>query len=388
MPSPLEPATISLLLQYIVPPSQLTDPIPSHLISKNLLNRHFFLNLRDPSSDPASYLSWPSPDRQKVFDILESSSTSLDCILSNLNIHYTGDIDSTFAHAEIPTVDQDLPNIRMVFEWDVEDSSWKYHNLALMPFPTQSFHSVSAITNVGIGASRTNHFNDQTEDESYWDSYGNAGGSQRSPGFLSNAESSEDDYWSQYATVHGTADSTRPTPPPEREQHPESYQEDDLHQLNDFYSRDDPAEGDSRADHNPIIQIPYESFNIKPPHGRNSPPSPEDLTERLRALQSNSSDQPSSAISVNIIPSQEHSVTDNLQKGTELPQEIINGHDDELSQSDETESACGVNVSLNVALRESIRGTYRLWKFSANRNDDGQDKELFLNAVKAAIIDC
>ncbi|KAF9270256.1 hypothetical protein L218DRAFT_952427 [Marasmius fiardii PR-910] len=396
-PSPLEPATISLLLQYIVPPSQLSGPLPSHLIAKTLLQRHFFLDLKDPSSDPASYLSWPSPDRQQTFDLLESLPTALANLPLTFNICYTGDIDSTFAHAEIPTGDQDPPNIRMMFAWDADDSSWKYHNVSLMPFPTQSFHSLSEIK---VGDSQMNRSVEQTtEEHSYWDSYGDTGDSRPSPGLLSNAETSEDDYWARYSTVHGTADSTRPSPPPERQRHPDPYEpEEDLHQLNDFYSGENPTQGQNNVDRNSIIQIPYESFNLKPPYDRNSPPAPEDLTERLRALQSDSRVEFSSALSTSDLFSQDPNVTNTddpatFQNGTAVPQKLhtngfVKGQDDESSQSDETESASVADLSLDIALREAIRGTYCLWKLSASRGDTGKEKELFLNAVKASIIDC
>ena len=205
MASPLNPTTVSVLLQYILPPSQLTEPIPKHLISTNLYKRHFFLGLTDPSTDPASYLSWPSPDQKKIFDLLESFTTPPEQLPSALDIRYTGDADSTFAHVAVASNETNtdlVTSIRLVFEWDAEESAWRYHNVALMPFPPHSFESPGAISTPAI---QVDHAHEPSgDDDSYWDTYGNEG-SNRSPGFLnhSNGEASEDAYWAQYASVHG-----------------------------------------------------------------------------------------------------------------------------------------------------------------------------------------
>ncbi|KAL0580412.1 hypothetical protein V5O48_001657 [Marasmius crinis-equi] len=389
MSSPLSPATVSVLLQYIIPPSQLSEPIPRHLISTNLFKRHFFLGLTDPTTDTTSYLSWPSTDQSKIFDILEAFTTPPELHPSTFNVCYTGDVDSSFAHAEVPNADG-TSGVRLVFEWDADEAAWKYHNVALMPFPSHSFENPGAISTPAIIVDEApGHSND--DDDSYWDSYGNEG-STRSPGFQthSNGDTSEDAYWAQYSSVHGTADSTRPTPPPERQRRPDHEQHEDdpnLHELNDFYR--DPLNDkftetttNTHPDSEEIINIPYQSFNAKRPVDRNSPPCPDDLTERLRALQELESDpsSPNPPLTNGEIP--EKQLTNGFTHE--------NGHDSEPPSDPETESATvsGVN-GLDDALRDAIRGTFKLWKLSQGKESDGvgTDKDLFLSAVKTAIID-
>ncbi|KAJ8084053.1 hypothetical protein AAF712_000934 [Marasmius tenuissimus] len=401
MASPLDPTTVSVLLQYILPPSQLTEPLPKHLISTNLYKRHFFLGLTDPSTDPSSYLSWPSPDQKQIFDLLETFTAPLEELPSNLDIRYTGDADSTFAHVAISSNDRNsgLGSIRLVFEWDAEDSAWRYHNVALMPFPPHSFEAPEAISAPAI---QVDHAHEPAaDDDSYWDSYGNEGAT-RSPGFLShsNGESSEDAYWAQYASVHGTADSTRPTPPPERQRHTEHDHHDDanLHELNDFYGRD-KATQESHPVSEEVIQIPYQSFNVKRPYDRNSPPCPDDLTERLRAIQSDGghphTNGTNGTSSPHHLPTNGDLASPNgldmsISGKPALTNGLTNGNHSTGSLSDETETASGADGS-DDALREAIRGTYALWKLSQKRNGalpGKEQQELFLDAVKGAIVDC
>ncbi|KAK7058934.1 hypothetical protein VNI00_001558 [Paramarasmius palmivorus] len=415
-PSPLHPTTISVLLQYISPPSQLTNPLPQHLISLPLLQRHFFLNLRDPSTDPASYLSWPSQDQQKIFDILESLPTPIDDHSPSPAIRYTGDNESAFAHAEIPSPSTNTDNIRLIFQWDERDSSWKYHNVALMPFPTHSFESPSSLTFLNDQSDDTSamapehgspfitvhhHDNNNDDEDSYWDAYGAADDERPNAGLTrtnSADPTSEDAYWAQYSSVHGTADSTRPSPPPTAKRKLGHFAEsaetetDYLHDRNDFYTRDQDTvmsmtngHGHSMQD---VVDIPYQSFNIKRPYDRQSPPSPTELSERLRAL-SESSRSDDDALEVEGMKETQTIENDGgilfapLANAAATTKKM-NGH---LSNG-VTDSANSVKSDSNAALREAIRGTYLLWKLSGDGTGAGSGRESFLDVVKAAISDC
>ncbi|KAI9455860.1 hypothetical protein F5148DRAFT_1288157 [Russula earlei] len=222
-PVPLSPYSIHLILRYISPPSQLTSPIPPNLLSPSLLQRHSLLEISP--EDPSSYLSWPSSGRDRAIQLLESLPMPLDELAPDFLVGYTVDREHAYAHVHVkPTGDDGL---RLVFEWDGEES-WKYHNSNVMPFPPATRPSPSeALADAasdpislpgekkgkdGNGDGDSDHDDD---DDDYWDSYG-AGddiGPQPLPSSSKNdADASEDAYWAQYASVQGTADSTIPSP--------------------------------------------------------------------------------------------------------------------------------------------------------------------------------
>ncbi|KAG5648015.1 hypothetical protein DXG03_007049 [Asterophora parasitica] len=213
-PEPLLSTAISLVLEYIAPPS-LLSPLPPHLISSALTQRHRFLHLSPDA--PADYLVWPTDSQpnaqQAAVDLLEAFQKPVD--EHEYPVRYTSDEESVFAHVAISSAEQ--PGIRMVFQWEPPDG-WKFHNLALMPFPPNSYRSVNdaiiyephdflpepPIVSV-----------DDDERDSYWDAYGLSDDDQ--PALVkpkSEFEAgSEDAYWAQYSSVHGSGDSARPTPP-------------------------------------------------------------------------------------------------------------------------------------------------------------------------------
>lgn len=57
---PFPPHLFALILQYLLPP---TPPIPSHLLSNSLLQRHYFLDI-NPSDDPDLYFLFPAPGKK------------------------------------------------------------------------------------------------------------------------------------------------------------------------------------------------------------------------------------------------------------------------------------------------------------------------------------
>ncbi|ESK88909.1 hypothetical protein Moror_13271 [Moniliophthora roreri MCA 2997] len=418
-PSPLHPTSVSVLLQYIAPPSQLTDPLPNHLISQSLLQRHFFLDLRDPSTDPASYLSWPSEDQQKIFSILESLPTPIDHHSSISSIRYSGDEESAFAHAEITTTGpkQDTSDgIRLIFQWDDRDSSWRYHNVALMPFPTHSFDSPSSLPLVQKQTNPDNstsmpaehggsplitvdsHHNDE---DSYWDAYGGEDDERLNAG-LSRSNStdptSEDAYWAQYSSVHGSADSARPSPPPTAKRKLGHFvdsaetETDYLHDQNDFYGREQETmimngQHTEEMTGGNVLEIPYQSFNIKRPYDRQSPPSPHDLSERLRGLSESSPSESTDHHDIDSFEGLKEAVEPPIESdsGMLFAPTHVNGRD-HLSNGIADSANGGMKSGSDAALREAIRGTYLLWKLSASGVN--ADKGMFLDVVKTAISDC
>lgn len=220
-PVPISSFTVNLILQYISPPSQLARPIPPHLLSRPLLQRHALFNISP--QNPSDYLSWPSSDRDQAIHYLESLQMPLDDMAPNFIIRYTVDPENAYAHVHVkPTGDDGL---RLVFEWDGEES-WKYHDSAVMPFPPGSRllldDTASSATSVSIPTSqfegeeqvKGGNGDGDGDDDAYWNSYGaeDDGGSKLlSSSNKGELDVSEDAYWARYAAVQGTL----PVPPPQ-----------------------------------------------------------------------------------------------------------------------------------------------------------------------------
>ncbi|TFY81582.1 hypothetical protein EWM64_g2428 [Hericium alpestre] len=279
-PTPLLPYHINLTLQYISPPSELDEPIPRHLLSTALFQRHHFLNIS--FHDSANYLCWAHVNRDHAIELLEALPTAIDDeTLASFPIHYTSDAEHSYAHVHIlPSGDHGL---RLVFQWDGEES-WRYHDANLMPFPPGSHASldqalVGSDTDVATSTIATHHnsdgdHSDKGEDADYWNSYG-AHDEDVSPRLSRNvaskagSELGEDAYWAQYASVQGSADSTIPSPVQKvkRRLHP-GPEHDHLHHI--------PTEEP--------LPIPPISFRPHLPASRDVAPCPHTLSHRLTAL--------------------------------------------------------------------------------------------------------
>ena len=208
---PISPYTVNLILQYISPPSQLTRPIPPHLLSRSLLKRHALLEISP--QDPSAYLSWPSSDPDRAIQLLESLQMPLDELAPDFLIGYTVDPENTYAHVHVkPTGDNGL---RLVFEWDGAES-WKYHDSSLMPFPpgTRPFLDDPAALAASEfipspsfgGKQQVKGATGEGDDDAYWNSYGveDDSGMKLLPSTSKgDADVSEDAYWARYAAVQG-----------------------------------------------------------------------------------------------------------------------------------------------------------------------------------------
>ena len=211
---PISSYTINLILQYISPPSQLTRPIPAHLLSRPLLQRHALLEISP--QDPSAYLSWASSDSDRAIQCLESLQMPLDEQAPDFLVGYTVDPEHAYAHVHVkPTGDNGL---RLVFEWDGEES-WKYHDSTVMPFPpaTRPFLNDPAaraasdfIPSPSSGGERqvkgAAGDGDGDDDDDYWNSYGveDDSGMKLLPSTSKDeADTSEDAYWARYAAIQG-----------------------------------------------------------------------------------------------------------------------------------------------------------------------------------------
>jgi len=210
-PSAITPLTINITLQYILPPSQLSQPLPTHLTSTSLLKRHHFLQI--DTNDPIEYLSWPSPNRERAIDLLENLSTRRDDEGNGeYEVRYTSDVEYTYAHVRLEE------HLRIIFQWDAEDG-WKYHDANLLPFPPGSQESLQDVLADAVAKSSSPVANlhpklslaggevSKNDDDDYWNAYGAQGDDDIHPEpetLPLTMESSEDAYWAQYASVQGS----------------------------------------------------------------------------------------------------------------------------------------------------------------------------------------
>lgn len=219
-PPPLPPHTIGIVLQYIAPPSQLTEPLPPHLLSGTLLQRHHFLNITP--TDPAEYLCWPSKDtpshRPPAIDVLEALPRPVDDA-PPYQVAYTADDEHAYAHVLLGGAPPAQDPVRLVFQWDGTES-WRYHDASTAPFagvlsdeplgalapPTDTEDAMAQeeafARRAPLGESPAAHAG---EEDDYWNAYGDDGGpGVRSRTSLVRKDSlGEDAYWAQYSSVHG-----------------------------------------------------------------------------------------------------------------------------------------------------------------------------------------
>ncbi|KAH7880706.1 hypothetical protein F5879DRAFT_904796 [Lentinula edodes] len=379
MSSPLKPYTVSLILTYICPPSQLTlSPLSPHLISRPLLQRHHFLGL-DPETDLKAYLMWATED-DKAFARLEGlappTAGDEDPVIG---IRYTADKENIYAHAELRSWPSHASaEIRLVFLWDPVDSSWKYHNIASMPFP------ISATLNV------TDAVEQQTpslaiqvkgdEDDDYWNSYGSDVTKEHIPRNKSNGDisGSEDAYWAQYASVQGTADSTVPTP--RRETHGEETFDDALARARGLHNKGHSDMYDRLEDHHEdqeVINISYNTLNIPHPSTHPSRTSavngvcPTDLSDRLNSLPPRTSLSPhvdsASPSPVNASSTVLHD-DDYIRPAanTGTLKVAVNGNDRSHSLTPRPPTTANGN-DVDEVTKSVIRGVHEMWKATTSQ---------------------
>lgn len=277
VPTAIAQDTIHVVLQYI---SQHL-PLPPHLISKPLLQRHYFLQLTP--DDYIAYIAWPGSSKDHMAAALSKLASPLTDQRASYHVVYSSDPEAVLSHVAVaaPDASSAYP-VRLVFLWDHEAFAWKYHNLAPMPFPSESVSTVDQLMLF---------FDHSDIDEaSYWgnsDSPTEINSRAREENELSDAE---DDYWSRYLAVHGSGDSTVPSPSRRKS----------VAQVTDTYEESDRV----------MVAYPTVQTEVYNPL---MPPSPGQLTRRLAALStpSNSSfpadDTPSESASPTLSPDQAHS---------------------------------------------------------------------------------
>ncbi|KAF8560377.1 hypothetical protein OG21DRAFT_1480196 [Imleria badia] len=400
---PLPTHTVGLVLQYISP---LSDPLPPHLISTPLQQRHHFLQISTAS--PVEYLCWPSPDNAKVVDLLDRLPPLSDH--ASFPTRYTSDSESTFAHVQISS---DAQGLRMLFHWD-NIHGWRFHDLCLMPFPSSSYSTPQKPLATGVSPSRLSSLEadpiNSGDDDSYWDAYGAAGHDLTSPlppQSGTDVIEGEDAYWAQYASVQGyyfhpnascisqpnsssplgSADSTVPSPLPTHRKPRQPVNSTDDESPFQFPLRNDP-----------IIDIPVDAIHSRPLASRLAPPSPNMLAHLLSMISPRKETSPSVLDDPDSLQSPSVYITDPSPEQTTADSELVtpplpNGYLDASIVSPVAFKLNGVPSSKyrlrpqteDTALTDSIKGLYYLWKAGRKGEPDEKDKGVFLRIVQAAI---
>jgi len=397
---PIQDHTILDVLQYIGPPSHITQDLPPHLLSSPLLKRHHFLGIYP--TDPVEYLCWPADSSDQAVHLLETAHIPEDA--PSFTTRYTSDPEHTYAHVHIPSPD---PGVRLIFQWEYDDG-WKYHDLQLMPIPSTSFVSLddalATHSNASNSLSSANGYSkaspafdhtqghgDELDEDSYWDAYGTAGENVSSPfpddqNTSREAGTGEDAYWAQYSSVHGTADSTQPSPLPQNRR-----------KLLPVL-----------IDHSEPVQIPNAALNPKL-----GPPSPGALTHLLNFISprndeySPATTDPESTVITSDAPSPripcgQDMLTPSSADYGQLAHVVspvavkINGIPLDHARERKTPREAGMRSGGmkdspgDTAVCSSIRGIYCLWKAGKRKQangttSDSADEDEFLTLVRAAI---
>ncbi|KAF8168072.1 hypothetical protein B0H34DRAFT_44193 [Crassisporium funariophilum] len=358
--SPITPATVHIVLDHICP---LSAPLPPHLISRPLLQRHHFLRLS--IDNPADYLAWPSAEQSHAVQLLQNQQIPSHEIA--FPIQYTADSENITAHVRITS------DLWLSFIWDPEDG-WQYHNVALMPFPSNSYTNFSD----AFAAFSPDDFLPQhnytvnvaeDDDDSYWDSYGQGEHADHATSGrkLDVNPNSEDAYWAQYATVHGSGDSTLPSPLPEKKT-----------------LAPDLARDDSTPER---IIVPSDDLQLHhvAPYNPLEPPSPEHLSRRLAAL---------SSCEINSPPPLDDSSTSDSDTPSPHLTEVNPAHAPSFSSRSPYQlgeeyivpgPASTVDDAAQDVLRDSIKTVFRLWKLGRQDKPPDQEKDFFLSTVRQAL---
>ncbi|KAJ7110189.1 hypothetical protein C8R44DRAFT_634531 [Mycena epipterygia] len=266
--------------------------------------------------DDPAYLYWPSSDDQRVLDALEAFQQRPIDDLS-LDFHVRYTADdSLFAHVQLAP-DADPTGLRIVFQW--EEGAWKYTNAARMPFPHNSSPSLDDLPELDSELGDGGSGGDTPD--SYWDAYGQPDRDDPDAEFEREQPETAGNYWDMYNSVQGSGDSVIPSPTAEKHRY-------------------------ERHDLNPI------SYSYADMHPTTDPM--ESLSDRLQAL----SQRPPA-------PEEDDTIT------VVDPEPATNDADPQPTTNDLQEVD---------ALKESLRGVYRLWKATRTASTL-TDHEQFLSVV-------
>lgn len=249
-PPALPAHVVTLLLSYLSP---LEGPLPPHLLSEPLRQRHHFLGLGqsfESAEDAAAYLSWPSGsggnvDTAQIAEPLANlpSPDNFDPLVK-YPTGYSCDGETIYAHAQVSvnsSARDGADGLRLVFRWEgrqgegvvqghdglsTNADGWKFHDAKPMPFPpgihdspqvaldSVTMHSAQPApagrdapkSRADISVPKQETESDDEDD--YWNSYGQTSSDgeeerQRDARIQTSNSADEDAYWARYSSVHG-----------------------------------------------------------------------------------------------------------------------------------------------------------------------------------------
>lgn len=220
----------------MIPPG--VSPIPSHLLSSALTQRHNLLQLEP--TDPA-YYAWPvtdgleathSPDPAQVVQALESLNESSALGLEALQdlsfpIRYAPSppgAPKALVHVPLPGKYHNAQQLVLVFAWDEtegeDDGAWKFHDMRLFLGGHDPADAGFATLDDAMAISAPDADADDSPDslnsgssDAYWNGYTASNGSGRATSYspTTGEGDDEDAYWARYEQ---TSMSVSPAPPP------------------------------------------------------------------------------------------------------------------------------------------------------------------------------
>ncbi|EED79579.1 predicted protein [Postia placenta Mad-698-R] len=325
---------------------------------------------------------------------------------------YTSDDENAYAHVAVHSEHEGL---RLIFEWDDSDG-WKYHNAAMMPFPSDSCLNVQQVLEgsgkhsqhlptFNHGSGQLENFDEADNDDDYWNAYGSqddrASFDDRRHTTGKDVDgATEDAYWARYSSVHGTADSTQPSPPPQPKRR--------LHSVyspaGDGIHSPRPLPVPTRSYHGLEDALPILPSAIRQPdlHSKWDPASPRALAQRLANVSARPSPWPSRARTPDVVVeplgsdnasstvggSEGSAASASLQgsQGTSDGQQLQQAafRESELDLSDRGKE--GMHEAI-VSLQEGIQGIWKLWRASRPGSagfSEVNDKDIFVEARTVA----
>lgn len=141
---PLPVHHINLTLQYLLPP---TAPLPIHLLSKDLLQRHHFLRITPDV--PEEYFCWPTFPSSAASIIQDLEFRAGNETLLNKEQHdITYEHDEEGSRARVRLSDE--LDLYIMFVWQDSDepgsdgeAGWRYYDIKRLPI-TPSHHAVAS----------------------------------------------------------------------------------------------------------------------------------------------------------------------------------------------------------------------------------------------------
>lgn len=374
IPSVIAIGDVARVLYYICPPSAL-QPLPIHLLSVPLLQRHHFLAIS--AHDPVAYLTWPGDSNsESVLALLEDIRPE-DWPPAGLNVHirYAADPDAVYAHVRfnsIPAFHPDTQSsVRLIFLWDQPSNSWRYHNCVLGDFPKHTYSDLSHAMALFPDDCLPEHtqslsIENPDDDDVYWNAYE---ASEQSHQFIPVPRAdTEDAYWAQYASVQGQCAPESPPDPHTNQIHPSGSADSTIPSPRPHNRRLQLAEGDHR------IFVPSSKLNSDLPqfdlYNPLAPPSPSSLSRRLASLPTRP-DSPLQGDPCSISASATSPCHHADFTGAEEPSTV--------RLRPVVQSAEAISMFADEALKNTIRGLYQLWRTGKKSRRD------FLTLVERAI---